>query len=76
MHKGVQIRRAAALAGIDDNEAVSGYRAGLDRKPCPDDATYSFRHGWRNGMCDRGVRPIDDAQRELARDVIATGYLK
>jgi hypothetical protein len=74
--KGIQIVRSNGLRGINNEECVAGYMAGFNGKGCPNDATYSFRHGWRNGACDRGVRPIDDAQRELARDVVANGWPK
>ena len=70
--KGPQIRRAVALDRLDDTECVAGYLAGCEGKTCPASATYSFVHGWRNGMCDSGRRPIDEAQRELAADYVAS----
>lgn len=71
----LRILRARMLDNLDSDETLKGYLTGFDRKTCPDIASFSFKHGWRNGASDRGYRPIDDAQRELAHDVVKTGYL-
>ena len=71
----LRIRRAAALSGINDDECVAGYRAGLSGQRQPASASFSFRHGHRNGMVDSGRRQVDKAGIELARDCIASGYL-
>jgi hypothetical protein len=72
----LRIRRAAALGGLVDDEVLAGYHDGLDSNHPPEGATFSYMHGWRNGMSDKGRREIDECQRELAKDVVDTGYLK
>lgn len=58
----------ATLDTLDDAEMLEGYRAGCDGDPEPgDNRSLGYWHGWRNGACDRGLREIDDEQRELAR---------
>ena len=73
----IPLRRAEGLHQLNDAEVVAGYRAGLkgETEPNPN-ASYSFWHGWRNGMVDSGRAQGDAAQAELARDIVATGYLK
>jgi ribosome modulation factor len=72
----LRIKRAEALKQLDSDECVRGYLAGFSKETCPDDASFSFRHGWRNGASDKGYRPIDEIQRELARNVIDTKFLQ
>lgn len=74
--KELRVKRAAVLDALDDAELVRGYMLGFDGGKLPIDANLSFKHGWRNGMSDSGRRPIDRVQRELAADVVATGYLR
>ena len=71
------IRRAVLLDDLDDAELLEGYWDGKDGEPEPgDNRSISYWHGWRNGAADGGHRENDEVQAELARDVIATGYLK
>lgn len=71
------ITKAADLDMLDDAEVLEGYRDGRAGEPEPgDNRSLSYWHGWRNGAADGKHRQIDPAQRELARDVIRTGYLK
>ena len=73
----IPIRRAKDLDALDDAELLEGYLDGHDGEPEPgNNRSFSYWHGWRNGAVDGGHREKDDAQAELARDVIATGYLK
>jgi ribosome modulation factor len=66
------VRTLADLDTLDDAEVVEGYRDGLANEPEPgNNRSRSYWHGWRNGMSDRGLRAIDEAQRELARAVVA-----
>ena len=59
------------LAMQDSAEMIEGYRAGLDAAPEPgSDKSRAFWHGWRNGMTDKGRQPIDQAQRELAEQIV------
>lgn len=75
--KRIPLRRASQLDALDDRELFEGYWAGKDGWPEPgDNRSFSYWHGWRNGAVDGGHREKDDAQADLARDVIATGYLK
>lgn len=70
--KQIPIVRKAALKGLNDSECVAGYMAGFRHKTCPDSASYSFRHGWRNGASDAGYRPIDQYQRQLAASFVGS----
>lgn len=70
----IPIRRERQLEAIDDDECVAGYRAGLRGAPEPGpEASFSYWHGWRNGMGDSHRRPPDVASRELARDCVRNG---
>lgn len=70
----IPIRRERQMAAIDDDECVAGYRQGLRGEPEPGpDATFSFWHGWRNGMHDSHRLPSDEASRELAHDAVQNG---
>lgn len=65
------IKRAPALDLLDSADCVEGYMDGVEGFPEPgDNRSFSYWHGWRNGAADGGHRPVDDAQRDLARDVI------
>ena len=67
----------AELTGLDDAETVEGYMDGHNGEPEPgDNRSKSYWHGWRNGSIDGGHREKDAAAAELARRVIAEGYLK
>lgn len=59
---------------LDSDEIVAGYRAGLRGEP--DQASTMGRgwwHGWRNGMTDSRRAPLDDAQHQLCRAMMARG---
>lgn len=71
-----RIVRAAALDSLNSDECVAGYRCGSRGDGIPPGASFSFRHGWRNGMVDYGHRKIDKAQIQLAHDAIETGYFR
>jgi len=65
------IRTKAELDLLDDDEIVAGYISGLNGDDEPgSDKSRSFWHGWRNGHSDRGFSPIDDAQIQLAREIV------
>jgi hypothetical protein len=67
----IPIRRARHLAELDQAEILEGYRDGLNSDPEPgNNRSFSYWHGWRNGAVDRGLRTIDEAQRELACDIV------
>lgn len=73
----IPIQRASQLDGLDDADLLEGYLDGKDGEPEPgNNRSFSYWHGWRNGAVDGHHREKDDAQAELARDVVATGYLK
>jgi hypothetical protein len=70
MSERLPIKRATALEHLDGADCIEGYWAGKDGDPEPgNNRSFSYWHGWRNGAADGGHRPIDPAQRELARDV-------
>lgn len=77
MRDRIPISRAEQLDDLDDAEVIEGYFDGRENEPEPgDNRSFSYWHGWRNGMADGRHRKHDYAQRALANDVIATGYLK
>lgn len=67
--QGPAIRRVAALENLNDAECMAGYLAGFDGKPCPENSSFSYVHGWKNGQADKHGNP-NEAQRELARDYV------
>jgi ribosome modulation factor len=72
MSEFIPVSTLADLDTLDDAEIVEGYRDGLANEPEPhNNRSRSYWHGWRNGMADRGFRPIDEAQRDLAREYVA-----
>jgi hypothetical protein len=64
------------LAALDGSEVLAGYRSGLagDEEP-GGNHSMSYWHGWRNGVSDR-AGATDEAQRQLAHEVVETGYLR
>ena len=55
---------------LDMDDVLSGYRSGLDAESEPgSDKSKGFWHGWRNGVSDRGLAPIDEAKRKLAAEL-------
>jgi ribosome modulation factor len=57
--------------GLDEEECLAGYRAGLDGETEPgSDKSRSFLHGWRNGMADKGRLPISPEQRDYAESYV------
>jgi hypothetical protein len=70
----IPIRTAKQLDDLDEKEVVEGYCDGLNGEREPgNNRSFSYWHGWRNGRTDRGGKP-DDAQVELAHDVVRSGY--
>lgn len=68
----IPVTTAAELSTFDPEEIAEGYRAGFDGDKEPgDNRSKAFWHGWRNGRTDRGLAPVDAAQRALARSVSA-----
>lgn len=66
------VRTVADLATLDETEILEGYRDGLENAPEPgNNRSRSYWHGWRNGMADKGRRPIDAAQMQLAREYVS-----
>lgn len=62
---------AAEADLLDMDDCVEGYKCGLRADPEPgSDKSRSYWHGWRNGMMDRGLIPIDDAARSLVREIV------
>ena len=73
----IPIKRASLLDSLDDKEVLEGYIDGSKNEPEPKgNRSVSYWHGWRNGMVDYGHKERDDAQTELAKDAIESGYLK
>ena len=58
------------LCLLDMDDVLAGYRSGLDSDSEPgSDKSKGFWHGWRNGVSDRGLAPIDEDQRQLAEEL-------
>ena len=71
------ITTVAELEALDHDEVLEGYHDGHDGVPEPgNNRSFSYWHGWRNGMIDRGRLPVDAAAHALARDCINTGYFR
>tara|TARA_B100001939_G_C16629384_1_gene482766 strand:+ start:286 stop:504 length:219 start_codon:yes stop_codon:yes gene_type:complete len=65
------IKKKIMLNCLNNEEVVEGYLDGLENAPEPHgNRTYSYWHGWRNGMVDGGFREKDDAQILLAHDYV------
>lgn len=65
------VRRKADLELLSSDEIVAGYMAGKDGAPEPGSAfSRSYWHGWRNGASDFGHRQTDEAQYQLAREIV------
>lgn len=70
----IPITKANQLDMLDETEMVEGYLDGYGGEPAAgDNRSYSYWHGWRNGKADK-THVSDDAQKQLARDCIETGY--
>lgn len=75
--KRVPIQKADLLDILDNKELFEGYCDGRDNAPAPGgNRSYSYWHGWRNGMMDGNHMPHDGASRTLAKDAIDSGYFK
>jgi hypothetical protein len=61
------------LDSLDENELLAGYSAPADEVPIGKSKAYV--HGWLNRQVDRGLLPISEAQRQLARLAAARGRL-
>lgn len=73
----IPITKSHVLQHLDDKECIEGYMDGRENSPSPGgNRSFSYWHGWRNGMVDGNHAKTDDAQMKLARDVIETGYLR
>lgn len=72
----IPIRSAAMLDTLNSDEVVEGYFDGRQNEPEPgDNRSFSYWHGWRNGMVDGHHAETDEAGSALARDAIESGYL-
>lgn len=64
------ITRAAQLAALDKDEVMDGYLDGQRCTPTPDDTkSFSYWHGWRNGMVDAGYMNPTESQAALSIDI-------
>lgn len=59
------------LDTLDEIEMVDGYRDGFSGEPEPgNNRSRSYWHGWRNGAVDSKRQRIDEAQQQLAREIV------
>jgi hypothetical protein len=62
---------AAEADMLDMDDCVAGYQAGLRASEEPGSQySKSYWHGWRNGMIDRGLLPVDAASTNLCREIV------
>lgn len=67
------VRTIADLRTLDEREIFEGYLSAEVGDPEPGiNRGRAFWHGWRNRMIDKQLIPIDDACRELAREMVAS----
>lgn len=72
--KYIPATRKEALESIDEKELIEGYFDGKENAPEPmGNRSWSYWHGWRNGMSDAGHREIDEFQRQLAHEAVSRG---
>lgn len=65
------------LSEINDDECLSGYRAGLGFIATDyTQKSRSYWHGYRNGQSDRGLEPPSPQSQEFARQMVAAGRAK
>lgn len=64
------VRTAKELVTLDGDEMTKGYYAARKGHVLTGSESRSFVHGWRNGLADSGAIEPDEAQIELARDVM------
>lgn len=66
-----KVRTKEELEKLDSEEMLQGYLAGKEGVPEPGSGfSRSYWHGWRNGASDFGHRQSDDAQHQLARQIV------
>jgi hypothetical protein len=60
------------LDALDSAEMVEGYHDGYQNEPRPSgNRSKSYWHGWRNGMMDGKLMPVDASAMVLVRAVVA-----
>jgi hypothetical protein len=60
------------LAEINDDECLTGYRAGLGFIAVDyTQKSRSYWHGYNNGQVDKGFAPVSPEQAALARQFVA-----
>lgn len=60
------------MAEINDDECLSGYRAGLGFIGVDyTQKSASYWHGYRNGQSDRGLEPASPQSQAFARQMVA-----
>lgn len=68
------VRTRVDLQSLDEKDIVEGYMSAERGDPEPgENRGRAFWHGWRNRMMDLGVIPLDDASRQLVREVLQAG---
>lgn len=60
------------LEEINDDECLTGYRAGLGFIAVDySQKSSSYWHGYQNGQSDRGLAPANPASVSIAREIVA-----
>ena len=71
MMRFLPVRTVADLETLNADEILAGYRSAERGDPEPgENRGRAFWHGWRNAMIDIGELPMDDAARQLAREIV------
>lgn len=68
----IPVKTLVVLNQLDSDEIYAGYQSGRRGDDEPGhNRSFSFWHGWRNGLVDGGYAEKDDAQMLLAKAVVA-----
>lgn len=71
------VRSVIKLDMLDDEEILKGYLAAYSDKHIEEvNVSESFWHGYRNGLVDSGKSKLDQAQKDLVRDVRKNGKIE
>lgn len=70
------VSSAIKLDMLDDEEILKGYLAAYSNKNIDEiTVSESFWHGYRNGLVDSGKSKLDQAQKDLIRDLRKNGRI-
>lgn len=65
-----KVRTKSDLESLDESEIIEGYRDAFDGLLCGNNRSRSYWHGWRNGYSDKNHIQPDNAQMQLASEIV------